>query len=58
MSSRGGRVVLEIKRLNRFRRVVIHGVMLDDGKKGLEFMRDLAQATGGVAVDANGRRLG
>jgi len=56
--SRGWRVVQEVKRLNRFRRVAIFGVMIGEGRKGLEFMRNLARATGGLAVDGKGRRLG
>jgi HEAT repeat protein len=56
--SRGWRVVQEIRRSNRFRRVVVHGVMLGEGKKGREFMRELAGATGGFAVDAQGKPLG
>ena len=45
--SRGWRIVQEIRRLHRWRRVVIHGIMLDDSKWGIQFMRDLAEATGG-----------
>ncbi len=56
--SRGWRIVSELRRRNRFRRVVIFGVMLDGSKKGRKFMQDLTGAMGGQAVDARGRRLG
>ena len=52
------RILQEIRRLNRWRRVRIHTILL--GKKGTDrkFMRDLAALTGGLAVDAEGRPLG
>ncbi|MDH3590990.1 MAG: hypothetical protein OER88_03875, partial [Planctomycetota bacterium] len=55
---RSWRVRQEIERANRWRRVVIHTILL--GKRGtdVEFMKRLALENGGVAVDQDGRRLG
>jgi HEAT repeat protein len=52
------RVLQEVRRLNRWRRVVIHTILL--GEKGTDrrFMKELAALTGGQAVDGKGRPLG
>lgn len=56
--ARDFRVLQEVSRHNRWRRVVIHTILL--GSKGTDrkFMSSLAAATGGRAVDADGRSLG
>jgi len=56
--ARDFRVLQEVSRHNRWRRVVIHTILL--GSKGTDrkFMASLAAATGGRAVDADGRSLG
>jgi HEAT repeat protein len=55
--ARDFRVLQEVRRHNRWRRVVIHTILL--GTKGTDrkFMAALAGATGGRAVDADGRSL-
>ena len=55
--ARDFRVLQEVRRHNRWRRVVIHTILL--GTKGTDrkFMASLAGATGGRAVDADGRSL-
>ncbi|MHC4731061.1 MAG: hypothetical protein ACYS6Z_10795, partial [Planctomycetota bacterium] len=51
------RIHQEIRKRNRWRRVVIHTILL--GTKGTDrkFMQRLASDSGGVAVDVTGRRL-
>jgi HEAT repeat protein len=55
--TRDYRIHQEIRKRNRWRRVVIHTILL--GARGTDraFMKRLATDSGGVAVDADGRRL-
>ena len=55
--SRDYRVLQEVRRHNRWRRVAIHTILL--GSKGTDrkFMRSLAAQNGGIAVDAAGQPL-
>jgi hypothetical protein len=52
------RILQEIRRRNRWRRVVIHTILLGSKGTDREFMAQLAGEHGGTAVDAQGRRLG
>ena len=52
------RVLQEVARANRWRKVVIHTILLGTRGTDKKFMRRLAEQTGGTAVDAEGRPLG
>jgi hypothetical protein len=56
--SRDYRVLQEVRRANRWRRVATHTILL--GSKGTDkkFMRSLARQNGGIAVGADGQPLG
>ncbi|MHC4931706.1 MAG: HEAT repeat domain-containing protein [Planctomycetota bacterium] len=52
------RVLQEVRRLNRWRRVVIHTILLGEKGTDRKFMKALAALTGGRAVDGKGCPLG
>jgi len=54
---RDHRIEKEIRKRNRWRRVVIHTILLGTKGTDREFMQRLASDSGGVAVDGTGRPL-